>query len=177
MWLQLVVVEGPRRGALFSLDAGQALTVGRASSQDVSLPDSTVSLRHAEVWRDDSDAWVRDLGSRHGSHVNGVRLEPEQPLPLRPGDLLQVGRVRLQLIGQVEVDRAWLGHEGGAVLRLAQAIADRGDLADMAQLADVLARAGCADAGLLRYCREPGTQACARWVLGLLLRDGGAGVV
>jgi predicted component of type VI protein secretion system len=171
MWLQLVVVEGPHRGAVFPLDVGQALTVGRATSQAICLPDATVSLRHAEVGRNEGGAWVRDLASRHGSHVNGARIEPGEARPVRPGDVLQVGRVKLQLTAVVAVDRAWLGHDGGAVVALAQAMADTGDFAQMPALASALEKAGCADAGLLCYCREPGTEACARWVLELLLRE------
>src|SRR5947209_7579658 len=135
MWLQLVIVEGPHRGSVFPLDMGQVHTVGRATSQTVCLPDATVNLRHAEVRRDEAGAWVRDLTSRHGSHVNGARLEAGEARPLRPGDALQVGRVKLQLTAVVEVDRAWLGHDGGAVVRLAQALADSGDLAQMPALA------------------------------------------
>lgn len=62
------------------------------------------------------------------------------------------------------------------MLRLAQALAEGSDLAGMPRLADALEKAGCADADLLRYCREPGTQACARWLLELLLREGAGGL-
>jgi predicted component of type VI protein secretion system len=172
MRLQLVVVEGPHRGSVFALTPGQPLKVGRATSQEVCLPDATVSMRHAELWLDENGAWVRDLSSRHGCQVNGARIAPGAAHPLRPGDVLELGRVRLQLTGLAHVERAWLGHDGGAVVRLAQAIADRGDFADMPLLAGALEQAGCADAELLRYCREPGTAACARWVLGLLLSEG-----
>src|SRR5262245_47115829 len=157
MQLELIVVEGPHRGQTFPLVPGRALTLGRASDRDVSLPDATVFIRHAEILRDGLETWLQDTSKKHGCEVNEVQVGPGQRCRLRPGDLLQLGRVRLQLLGVVRVERGWLGANDGAVARLALAIADEGRFAQMPALAEALARAGCTDADLLACCAEPGS--------------------
>jgi serine phosphatase RsbU (regulator of sigma subunit)/pSer/pThr/pTyr-binding forkhead associated (FHA) protein len=66
---------------------------GRASSNAIQLLDGTVSKEHAEFTLDSSTWKVRDLGSRNGTRVNGQ--DAHQALTLRPGDLLEVGHVRI----------------------------------------------------------------------------------
>jgi pSer/pThr/pTyr-binding forkhead associated (FHA) protein len=61
---------------------------------DVDLfPDDKVSRRHARIWIDNGAAWVEDLGSRHGTLVNGVKIN--YALQLSLGDTIQVGETLL----------------------------------------------------------------------------------
>lgn len=70
-----------------------AVTIGQAASNDVSLPfDRTVSRSHCVVERIASRWSVRDLSSRNGTFVNGERILGQQPL--RAGDEIRVGSVR-----------------------------------------------------------------------------------
>jgi len=56
------------------------MTLGRDASNDVVLVDPAVSRLHAVLERSD-DRWVvRDLGSRNGTYVNGVRIPAERVL-------------------------------------------------------------------------------------------------
>jgi pSer/pThr/pTyr-binding forkhead associated (FHA) protein len=53
--------------------------------------DETVSRRHAQFWLA-ADTWLMsDLGSRHGTSLNGVRLPAEQALPIKENDLIGLG--------------------------------------------------------------------------------------
>src|SRR5436309_687458 len=74
--------------------SGQRVTLGKASTNDVSLEhDATVSRLHA-VLENFGQAWaVRDLGSRNGTYVNGERIAAERIL--RSGDELRLGSSRL----------------------------------------------------------------------------------
>ena len=74
--------------------SGQRVTVGKSSTNLVSLKDdSTVSRLHA-VLENLGFAWsVRDVGSRNGTYVNGEKISAERVL--RSGDELRVGKSRL----------------------------------------------------------------------------------
>ena len=52
----------------------ERVVVGTAPSADVVLTDRAVSRRHAELDPRDDGLWVRDLGSRNGTFVEGIRV-------------------------------------------------------------------------------------------------------
>ncbi len=83
----------PSGRELFSL-SGQRVTLGKASTNLVSLDhDATVSRLHA-VLENHESAWsIRDVGSRNGTFVNGEKLAAERVL--RSGDEVRVGKSRL----------------------------------------------------------------------------------
>jgi hypothetical protein len=64
---------------------------------------------------------------------------------------------------------AWLTGRDGAVPRLAREIYDQRRFDRLAELADTLKAAGCAEASVLRHCREGKCHARGCWVLDLLL--------
>jgi len=86
---RLVVLQPKvRKGAAYSI--GNEITLGRAASCSIGLPDDTfASQLHARVYARDGGAWVEDLGSTNGTHLNGARLTA--PMQLAVGDRLQVG--------------------------------------------------------------------------------------
>jgi phosphoserine phosphatase RsbU/P len=72
-----------------------AVVVGRATACDLVLDSEGISRRHAELFRLD-DGWaVRDLGSRNGVLVNGVKVIREYPL--QTGDRVQIDVFELRL--------------------------------------------------------------------------------
>jgi putative nucleotidyltransferase with HDIG domain len=72
------------------------LRIGKfAPDLDIVLDDPSVSRRHAEVFATGSDWLVRDLGSKNGTLVNGVRLS--RPQLLCPEDVIQVGNMALKV--------------------------------------------------------------------------------
>jgi FHA domain/Domain of unknown function (DUF1707) len=74
---------------------GTKVALGRASSCDWVLGEETVSRRHAEL-RHDGRRWLlRDLGSRNGTRVNGIRVLSESEV--RPGDRVSFGAARYRL--------------------------------------------------------------------------------
>lgn len=104
----LVVVTAPARlqlGRVVALTKTQA--VGRSGEADVALPDASMSRRHAELVVDGGTITVRDLGSRNGTWVNGVRVTEAV---LRDGDRLQLGATRLHFHApQGEAVEPWPG--------------------------------------------------------------------
>lgn len=65
--------------------------VGRRDA-DLRLADATVSARHFEIESIGDEFFVRDLGSRNGTWLNGHRIRYAE---LRAGDALRAGRTEL----------------------------------------------------------------------------------
>jgi hypothetical protein len=65
------------------------VAVGRGPSNEVALDDDTISWHHAQLWVEGGAPWVRDLGSRNGTFVNGERLTGATRVAI--GDEIRIG--------------------------------------------------------------------------------------
>jgi FHA domain-containing protein len=72
--------------------AGRTL-VGRDPQCEVSHADPRLSRRHAEFRVTPDGVVVRDLGSRNGTHVNGVLVDE---VVLAPGDVVQIADLTIR---------------------------------------------------------------------------------
>ena len=79
---------------VWPLDA-EIKSIGRSSKNGIHVPDATVSKEHAEVTRRGDRYFIRDLGSRNGTRVNGV--EAREPVELKSGDQIEVGHLLLRV--------------------------------------------------------------------------------
>ena len=70
----------------------QPVVIGRLPECDITLVDSNVSRRHAEIHPRGDGFVVVDRGSTNGTRVNGVRVDERE---LRDGDELGFGNIRL----------------------------------------------------------------------------------
>jgi len=77
---------------------GHLCVVGRDPGCDIVLNDSKCSRRHAVIEETPQGVVVRDSGSANGIYVNGKRVESS---PLRPGDTLRMGEVKLRLLPEI----------------------------------------------------------------------------
>jgi hypothetical protein len=86
----------PRLPALcLPAGAGATVLLGRSRECDCVMSEASVSRRHAQLRRE-GDRWLlRDLGSRNGTRVNGLRVLEETEV--RPGDRLSLGEARYRL--------------------------------------------------------------------------------
>jgi pSer/pThr/pTyr-binding forkhead associated (FHA) protein len=83
-------------------------TLGRTIEGQAVVPDidlgpfeayeQGVSRMHAEVRLAPESVTIVDLESANGTLVNGKRSDPLTPVVLHHGDVIQIGRLRLQLI-------------------------------------------------------------------------------
>ena len=83
------LVPGPGTSLpVFTLDAVQPAVVGRAPECQVSISDSGLSRRHATVWNQDGQWWIRDEQSLNGTFLNGEKTSGSQ---LKEGDVIDFG--------------------------------------------------------------------------------------
>jgi len=80
---------------LTGLEAGRVhlvvtdeLIVGRQSTCDLRIDDSSLSRQHCRIHKSNGVFFVEDLGSRNGTQVNGVRIKA--PVRLEDGALIQL---------------------------------------------------------------------------------------
>lgn len=90
----LLVFSGRRMPAMFPV--GDSAVIGRSKRADICIEDDSVSRRHVRVSRqEDGTFLLEDLGSRHGTRINGERMRRH---PLASGDRLQLGGVRAVVV-------------------------------------------------------------------------------
>ncbi|TAK35291.1 MAG: FHA domain-containing protein [Chloroflexota bacterium] len=70
-------------------------SIGRAPSNTICVNDDFVSAQHAILSFRQKQWWLEDLGSTNGSFVN--RHPVETPTIVAPGDMVEIGRVKLKL--------------------------------------------------------------------------------
>jgi pSer/pThr/pTyr-binding forkhead associated (FHA) protein len=64
------------------------VTIGRGAEARITVTDRWVSRQHCEIDRIGDAVVVRDLGSSHGTYVNGQRIDEAT---LQSGDRLGIG--------------------------------------------------------------------------------------
>lgn len=68
--------------------------IGRSTDNEMTLRDSSVSRRHAEIDRDKGDIFtITDLGSLNGVYVNNKKTDKQI---LREGDIIEIGDINLR---------------------------------------------------------------------------------
>lgn len=92
--------------------------LGRDASCDVLLLEKSVSRRHAALVLNGGSAVLRDLGSRNGTWVNGLRLASGRRL--RPGDRIRLGIANVLVTeasdDAVNLDDGWLAVQSALLL-------------------------------------------------------------
>lgn len=94
-------VLGPGEPTVHELPPAGEVVVGRSSSADLQLTHASVSRRHARLspGEEDETFALEDLGSANGTRLHGRRLSPEERVPLRFGEVFELGRVALLVHG------------------------------------------------------------------------------
>ncbi len=96
MLAYLVIREGSKWADVFRLVPGQAVTIGRAPTNQVVIKDERCSRCHAEIFFSE-DQWIlRDLDSRNGTAVANTRVRGDYIL--RAGDIVRIGQSQLRFV-------------------------------------------------------------------------------
>jgi len=82
--------------------AGDLVTVGRTSQNDVVIPDASVSRHHAFFEQGAEGRYsLQDAGSTNGTTVNGASVPVQgegPPVALKSGDMVLIGQVCLRYL-------------------------------------------------------------------------------
>lgn len=104
-WISLHLMDS---GKILPLASRNEFTLGRLSEGQPIMPDidltpyqayaSGVSRLHAVVKRDANRVLVMDLGSSNGTYINGRRLNPHVEELLSHGDVIALGKLKIQVL-------------------------------------------------------------------------------
>lgn len=90
---RLIIEQPGSPPRLYELKDGSSVRIGRAASNDITLPHNSISRSHAEI-ESNHDSWtVTDLRSANGVLVNGSRIETAQ---LKSGDVIALGDIKIR---------------------------------------------------------------------------------
>jgi|GEM_PF-522706 len=77
-----IAIEGEPAPRLVRIRAAREIVVGRDAQAAVRLAHDAVSRRHLRLFEREGRWFAEDLGSRHGTMVDGVLLAPRRPVPI-----------------------------------------------------------------------------------------------
>ncbi|OQX65481.1 MAG: hypothetical protein DRI32_05105 [Chloroflexi bacterium] len=105
--MTLQILDG---GQIIPLADRSEFTMGRVSDGQTIMPDIDltpyqayecgVSRLHAVLKRSQGKVTIMDLGSSNGTYVDGIRLQPENELPLSHGSIVSLGKLKIQFLLQ-----------------------------------------------------------------------------
>src|SRR5436305_11640474 len=97
------VLHGPRGSTILETTL---FTFGSSPDNSLVIDNIKVSAHHAEIRSEENGSTITDLGSIHGTYVNGERLDFNSPRLLSPGDSITIGdsvfRYDLEETSQIE---------------------------------------------------------------------------
>ena len=82
----LVAQTGPLNGQRWAIES--SLVIGREPGCEIVIPNREVSRYHARFTKTTKGVTVEDLGSKNGTHCNGVAIA--EPTTLQDGDIIQI---------------------------------------------------------------------------------------
>jgi hypothetical protein len=104
-WISLHIIEN---GQILPLADRTEFTLGRTAEGQPIVPDvdltaynayaNGVSRLHAAIKLVNNRVVVVDLGSSNGTYLNGVRLSPYIEAPVSHGDLVYLGKLKIQVL-------------------------------------------------------------------------------
>ncbi|MBN1303781.1 MAG: FHA domain-containing protein [Anaerolineales bacterium] len=107
-WLTIQILEN---GQLLPLPDRTEITLGRIVQDQPFMPDidfspynayeNGVSRLHAVLKRDQRKITIMDLGSSNGTYLNGKKIKANIASPLRNGDLVSLGKLKLQILFKI----------------------------------------------------------------------------
>jgi hypothetical protein len=99
--VRLVGLSDPYKGQVFVIDKEEFI-IGRAATSDLSMPQSTISGRHAKIQKVGDHYEILDLQSTNGTFLNGIKVERKH---LRSEDTVKFDQFEFQFIDPADISR------------------------------------------------------------------------
>lgn len=104
-WISLHMIES---GQILPLADRTEFTLGRSAEGQPIVPDvdlsshnayaNGVSRLHAAIKLIKNQVIIVDLGSSNGTYLNGTRLSPYIEMPIAHGDIIYLGKLKIQVL-------------------------------------------------------------------------------
>lgn len=98
LWPNVLVVEGPGRGARLVLSEQRVYTIGRREDADLKLDSVTISRHHLDVRRVGDAVHAYDRAATRGTFLGSDRLAPGRAAIWTPHRMIRVGDAVLALV-------------------------------------------------------------------------------
>ena len=95
--IELIVQSGKHQGKCLRLPSEGEVIIGRDELCQIRLASNDVSRHHCVLRMTPDGVVARDLDSRNGTYLNEILMEEETLL--KPGDILRIGPIVLQVPG------------------------------------------------------------------------------
>jgi transcriptional regulator with GAF, ATPase, and Fis domain len=96
MQAYLVIREGTKWTDVFRLTPGRTVTIGRTATNQIAIKDDRCSRYHAEIFHSQGGWVLRDLGSRNGTLLDGVRVTGD--IQLVEGGVITIAHVQMAFV-------------------------------------------------------------------------------
>ena len=113
----VIELEGQAPRALTHESNAPQVVLGRDPSADFQIPLTTISRHHTRISETDGVYVIEDLGSTHGTILNGRKLQKGEKKVLRNGDILELTHAKVTCA--IEEDQVASAEPGEATQEIA----------------------------------------------------------
>lgn len=105
----LILIRGNPQGHRFFITQDEMI-IGRDPSADISIPDQSISRKHAKVTQEGAVVKIEDLGSSNGTVINGKKLNAGQVSKLAKEDMIKLGNSIVKYLPAGELETIFYGN-------------------------------------------------------------------
>jgi pSer/pThr/pTyr-binding forkhead associated (FHA) protein len=79
---------------------GETVSIGRSNENDIQVKDRYVSRRQLILWKKENRFFLKNLGNKNDTTVNGLRIPPCATVQVKKGDVIDIG-MSVLFIGEI----------------------------------------------------------------------------
>ena len=71
---------------------GETVSIGRSNENDIQVQDRYVSRRQLLLWKNENRFFLKNLGKKNDTKVNGLRIPANATVQVKRGDAIDIGK-------------------------------------------------------------------------------------